>query len=107
MNAMSCPANWIGLILLASSIFAQESESPAFASTIASNTPPLNKKLVAALRSSLILIDRTQPTLINGSAALGVPELLDGGVQIIRRIQVMLKQKLYSAFPRLSSSSHN
>jgi hypothetical protein len=40
--------------------------------TIATNTPPLNKKLVAALRTNLKLIDRTKPTLVNGSAALGV-----------------------------------
>lgn len=39
--------------------------------TIASNTPPLNKKLVSALGSNLKTIDKTKPTLITGSAALG------------------------------------
>ena len=41
MNARSRPANWIGLILAAtSSIFAQESESPALASNAQSRTLP-------------------------------------------------------------------
>jgi len=39
--------------------------------TIATNTPPQNKKLVSALQTNLKLIDRTKPTLITGSAALG------------------------------------
>ena len=37
---------------------------------IASNTPPLNKKLVATLNTNLKLADRTKPTLVSGSAAL-------------------------------------
>lgn len=40
--------------------------------TIASNTAPLDKKLVAALNTNLKLIDRTKPTLVHGSTALGV-----------------------------------
>jgi formylglycine-generating enzyme len=41
MNVRSRPANWIGLVLAAtSSIFGQEPESPAFASTRANSTPP-------------------------------------------------------------------
>jgi hypothetical protein len=40
--------------------------------TIASNTLPLDKKLVAALNTNLKLIGRTKATLVNGSAALGV-----------------------------------
>ena len=40
MNARSRFANWIGLILVASPIFAQQPESLAFASTIANKTPP-------------------------------------------------------------------
>ena len=39
--------------------------------TIASNTLPLNKKLTAGFRSNLKLIDKTKPTLIAGSGALG------------------------------------
>jgi hypothetical protein len=39
--------------------------------TVVSNTPPLDKKLAAALRTNLKLIDRTKPTLVNGTTALG------------------------------------
>jgi hypothetical protein len=39
--------------------------------TLASNTPPVNKKLVAALNTNLKLIDRAKPTLVHGSTALG------------------------------------
>jgi hypothetical protein len=39
--------------------------------TIASNTVPLDKKLLASLRSNLKIVDKTKPTLIAGSGALG------------------------------------
>lgn len=39
--------------------------------TLATNTVPLNKKLVSALASNLKTLDKTKPTLITGSAALG------------------------------------
>jgi hypothetical protein len=39
--------------------------------TTASNTVPLDRRLIAALNTNLKLIDRTKPTLVNGSAALG------------------------------------
>ena len=40
MNVRSFPASWIALILVASPIFAQEAESPAFASNAQSRTLP-------------------------------------------------------------------
>jgi uncharacterized protein (UPF0218 family) len=39
--------------------------------TIATNTLPVDKKLAAVLRSSLKIVDKTKPTLIAGSGALG------------------------------------
>lgn len=39
--------------------------------TVASNAVPLDKKLLASLRSNLKSIDKTKPTLIAGSGALG------------------------------------
>src|SRR5690349_23765976 len=39
--------------------------------TIASNTVPLDKKLLASLRSNLKIVDKTKPTLVAGSGALG------------------------------------
>ena len=38
--------------------------------TLASNTMPVNKKLMVSLRSSLKLVDRTKTNLISGSSAL-------------------------------------
>src|SRR5678810_1222360 len=38
---------------------------------IATNNVPVDKKLVSGLGSNLKLIDRTKPTFITGSAALG------------------------------------
>ncbi len=38
---------------------------------LATNTVPLNKKLVSALASNLKTLDKTKPTLVTGSAALG------------------------------------
>lgn len=39
--------------------------------TLASNTPPLNKKLINGLQANLKLIDRTKPTLLTGGSSLG------------------------------------
>ena len=39
--------------------------------TIASNAVPLDKKLLASLRSNLKIVDKTKPTLSAGSGALG------------------------------------
>ena len=44
--------------------------------------------------------------LVNGGGALRIPEFLQRPLQILRRIQVVLKQKLHGAFARFTSFAH-
>ncbi len=44
--------------------------------------------------------------VLDGGGALGIPERRQFQFQIVRRVQVMLKQKLHGAFARFSSFAH-
>ena len=43
----------------------------------------------------------------DGGGALGVPEFIERPLQILRRTQIMLKQKLDGAFARFAAFAHN
>jgi hypothetical protein len=43
----------------------------------------------------------------DGGGALRIPEFIQRPLQILRRIQVVLKQKLHGAFARFASFAHN
>jgi hypothetical protein len=42
-----------------------------------------------------------------GGRALRIPKLIERSLEIIRRVQVVLKQKLNGAFTRLTSHTHS
>ena len=44
--------------------------------------------------------------VLDGGGALGIPELRQLQLEIVRRVQVVLKQKLHRAFARFASFAH-
>src|SRR5208283_4500228 len=43
----------------------------------------------------------------DGGGALVLPKLVQRRIEVLRRIQLMLKEELYGALPRLASFAHN
>jgi hypothetical protein len=93
--------------------------------TVASNTLPLNKKLITALGANLKLIDRTKTNLIAGSASLGtlakglgrtslsntfLPILTDTRSVYLDTIETQkggLEQRLVTTFPGTTRTAAN
>lgn len=129
---MKIPLRSFACLALLVALSARGDDLPFFSSlreeiasqlTLATNTLPVDKKLAATLRSSLKLVDKTKPTLIAGSGALGtlakslgktslsntfLPLVVDTRatyLQVIEEGKIALEERLAETIPGKAQTS--